>query len=377
MEIKMADHTFLILGAGRMGQAIAHYLSRYGRVLVHDENAVARTHAVALAAKPTNVSEVPDCQDISQPSDSVNRALERADVVISALPAHENRRATALAIGKGKPYLDLGGVDEIVTWQKQQMSSAPIIPDCGLAPGLTPAIAYSLVQKQGGRAESVRLYCGGITPEPDSQLGWTRTWSVAGLINEYQRPALIIVDGEPTEVQPLDEVESIELTIHSGTREPFEACATHGGAGNLATLLRGNVRHLAYKTLRWPGFAAKMRALLSAFSPAEVEKIITAIAPECPDRVVFAIGVDGQVVVGQDFGDEQFTAMQRLTALPAAAVARLIADGAVTAPGFLPVELVPIDALLAYLSEAGLPVADWLTRSRVSPSSFMKLEIED
>jgi lysine 6-dehydrogenase len=359
----MADHTFLILGAGRMGQAIAHYLSRYGRVLVHDENGVARRRAVALAAKPKNVNEVPDWQDRPRTSDSVNRALERADVVISALPAHENRTATALAIAQGKPYLDLGGVDEIVAWQKQQTSNAPIIPDCGLAPGLTPAIAYSLVQQQGGRAESVRLYCGGITAQPDSLLGWTPTWSVAGLINEYQRPALIIVNGAPTEVQPLDEVESIELTYHSGTRETFEACATHGGAGNLPALLRGNVRRLVYKTLRWPGFAAKMRALLGAFSPGEIEKIITAIAPECPDRVIFAIEVDGQVVVGQDFGDDRFTAMQRLTALPAVAVARLIADGAVTAPGFLPVELVPINALLAYLSEAGLPVSDWLTRS--------------
>ncbi len=358
----MADKNFLVLGAGSMGQAIVHYLSRYGRVLVHDTNSVARTQVVAHAAMPDNVSDVPDWPD-GEPTDSISRALESADVVISALPARENRRATMLAIARGKPYLDLGGVDEIVAWQKQQVSGAPIIPDCGLAPGLTPAIAYSLVQKQGGRAESVRLYCGGITPQPDSSLGWARTWSVVGLINEYQRPALIIADGKPIEVQPLDEVEEIELTSDSGTGETFEACATHGGAGNLPELLYGKVRHLVYKTLRWPGFAAKMRALLGAFAPAEVEKMITAIAPECPDRVIFAIEVDGQTVVGQDFGDERFTAMQRLTALPTVAVARLIADGVVKAAGFLPVELVPIDALFAYLSEDGLPVSDWLARS--------------
>jgi len=49
--------------------------------------------------------------------------------------------------------------------------------------------------------------------------------------------------------------------------------------------------------------------------------------------------------------------------LPTVAVARLIADGVVKAAGFLPVELVPIDALFAYLSEDGLPVSDWLARS--------------
>src|SRR5207244_4307917 len=77
-------------------------------------------------------------------------------------------------------------------------------------------------------------------------------------INEYCEPCEAIVNGERREVAPLEGLE--EFSLDGVTYEAFN---TSGGLGTLCDTLEGKLRTLDYRTIRYPGHAAIMRALLN------------------------------------------------------------------------------------------------------------------
>ena len=85
----------------------------------------------------------------------------------------------------------------------------------------------------------------------------TCEWSTDGVINEYIQPCEAIVDGRRTEVPALEEREEFAL---DGVL--YEAFNTSGGLGTLCETLEGRVRSLNYRSIRYPGHAALMKALL-------------------------------------------------------------------------------------------------------------------
>ena len=78
------------------------------------------------------------------------------------------------------------------------------------------------------------------------------------MINEYCEPCEAIVNGQLRETQPLEELEEFSL---DGIL--YEAFNTSGGLGTLCETLAGKVRNLNYRTIRYPGHAAIMKALLN------------------------------------------------------------------------------------------------------------------
>src|SRR2546421_5911160 len=74
------------------------------------------------------------------------------------------------------------------------------------------------------------------------------TWSTDGLINEYGNPCEAIHEGKMLEVLPLEGLEHFSL---DGV--DYEAFNTSGGVGTLCETLRGKVRTLNYKTIRYRG----------------------------------------------------------------------------------------------------------------------------
>ena len=99
---------------------------------------------------------------------------------------------------------------------------------------------------------------GALPQYPSNALNYNLTWSTDGVINEYCEPCEAIVDGELVEVPPLEERE--EFSLDGVTYEAFN---TSGGLGTLAETLKGKVRTLNYRTIRYPGHAAIMKALLN------------------------------------------------------------------------------------------------------------------
>src|SRR6202012_626453 len=108
------------------------------------------------------------------------------------------------------------------------------------------------------RLDSVRLRVGALPLYPSNALNYNLTWSTDGVINEYLQPCEAIVDGVLREVPALEELEEFSL---DGVR--YEAFNTSGGLGTLCETLRGKVRSLNYRTVRYPGHCAIMMALLN------------------------------------------------------------------------------------------------------------------
>ncbi|MBI3723334.1 saccharopine dehydrogenase NADP-binding domain-containing protein [bacterium] len=236
----------LLLGAGKIGRAIAKLLARSGDYEVVagdvDERALAR-----LEGLPRTRARKLDVSDESE----VARAASGCRSVISACSFAVNPGIARAALAAKASYFDLTE-DVATTRLVRQISreAAPgqiFMPQCGLAPGFINICGHELT-KGFEKLDEVRLRVGALPQFPANELKYNLTWSTDGLINEYCNPCEVIHEGERMEVLPLEGLEHFSL---DGV--DYEAFNTSGGAGTLWETLSGKVRTLDYKTVRYRG----------------------------------------------------------------------------------------------------------------------------
>jgi lysine 6-dehydrogenase len=97
-----------------------------------------------------------------------------------------------------------------------------------------------------------------LPQHPQPPLDYQLVFAVEGLINEYVERCIVVRDGVKLSVEPLTEIEALEFPEPFGTLEAFH---TSGGLSTLPRTFAGKVRDMDYKTIRYPGHGAKMRAL--------------------------------------------------------------------------------------------------------------------
>jgi saccharopine dehydrogenase-like NADP-dependent oxidoreductase len=234
-----------------------------------------------------------------------------------------------------------------------------IIPDCGVAPGLSNIlVGYSKTQLD--QVNEVKIMVGGIPDTPVPPLGYTITWSVEGLIDEYVRPVKIVKNGRINEVPPLTGLEEVEFP---GLGK-LEAFYTDG----LRTLIDTipSVELMWEKTLRYPGHVSKINLLkdLGFFSeepieingnpvtPREISSTLLGKKlwmPEVNDLLVMRIEVIGFLngericlthQLMDSFDEEKnVSAMGRTTAYTASTVSGLLIKGLIKRKGVFPPEL--------------------------------------
>lgn len=353
---------FLILGAGRQGRAAAYDLLRHGasEVVLADRDPAVAEDACRWLGRP----EARALRLDAARGDDALRAMRGADVTLSAVVYELNAQLAGTAVEAGCHFVDLGGNNAVVDAElaldaNARAAGVTIVPDCGLAPGMANILAARAVETFD-RAERVRILVGGLPQTPRPPLDYQLTFSVYGLINEYDEPCRILRDGEESVVAPLTETETLELAP-LGTLEAFH---TSGGASTLTRTLRGRVRNLEYKTIRYPGHAAKMRLLFdlglgsherlavdgARVAPREMlAALLTRILPhDGPDLVVVRIEAEGERggraaryrldLLDRAEEGRGLTAMMRTTAFPAAIVALMLARGDIARRGALPQE---------------------------------------
>jgi lysine 6-dehydrogenase len=375
----------LVLGAGLQGSAAAFDMLRnpdVERVGIADANSERLDQVQQklddrrVAAHELDVSE----------SERVTELLSEYDACLSAVNYWYNLDLTRAAIEAGTHLCDLGGNNDVVNKQLELDAEAfaagvTVVPDCGLAPGMANILAAHGIRRLD-EAAAVRIRVGGLPRHPKPPLGYQLVFAVEGLINEYVERCVIIRDGVKLFVEPLTEIEEIEFPEPFGALEAFH---TSGGLSTLARTFAGKVHDLDYKTIRYPGHGAKMRALLDlgmfaeqpiAVGETEVKpRQVTArvlerlLDHEGPDVVLVRVTVLGTKRGGRrrleyeiiDSADEAngITAMMRCTAYPASIVAQMLADHRIEARGVVVQErCVPTEAFLAELQKRGIQVAE-------------------
>jgi saccharopine dehydrogenase-like NADP-dependent oxidoreductase len=247
-------HAIAIVGAGKIGSMIAELLvsSRDYVVTVIDRSQL-QLERLETGAAVTKVAA-----DITN-ADALRKVLEGKYAVLSAAPYHSTRLIAEAAKAAGAHYLDL--TEDVASTRvvKQLAAGArtAFIPQCGLAPGFITIVASDLAS-HFDQLQDVRMRVGALPKFPSNALNYNLTWSTDGVINEYCEPCEAIVNGQRRETQALEELEEFSL---DGVL--YEAFNTSGGLGTLCETLAGRVRNLNYRTIRYPGHAAIMKALLN------------------------------------------------------------------------------------------------------------------
>jgi len=252
----------LVLGAGLMGRAIAFDLasfSNFKKITVVDKDKTSLESAEKFLKNQKVDFDNLDVKNL----DNVKKFFQRYDVVISAIPYFFNYELSKIAIDTNTHFLDLGGNNSIVEKQRALNENAKknkvlILPDCGLAPGMTSVIARDIVDSLDS-VDYIKIRVGGLPLDPVPPFNYQIVFSPNGLINEYVEDALVLDHGQIIAKKSMTELETVEFPYPFGKMEAF---LTSGGCSTMPYTFREKVDYLDYKTVRYPGHCQMFKPLL-------------------------------------------------------------------------------------------------------------------
>ncbi|HEC89953.1 MAG TPA: saccharopine dehydrogenase [Thermoplasmatales archaeon] len=371
--------TYLILGAGMMGKAIAFDLLKHSRenFIIADRDDKALSDVKFFLHDPIETIRIDDIDDIK-------RVFSKIDIIISALPYRYNYRLAKIAIEGEKDFIDLGGNTDIVLKEKELDGEAKdkkvtVIPDCGLAPGLVSVIAHDIFDEYD-EVESIHIRVGGIPINPNPPFNYQKVFSLEGLINEYVEDAIVIENGDIRYKKSLTEVEDIIFPEPFGRMEAF---ITSGGTSTLPYTYKGRIKNLEYKTIRYPGHCEKFKILVDigmcSDKPIEIEgrKIIPRyILIHLLDQILPSEGEDAVLLktiangirkdeyvyceynmIDRYDSETGLSAMMRTTGFPVSITAEMIQNDIIKEYGvFTPEEVIPPKLFFKELEKRGIAI---------------------
>ena len=362
----------LLLGAGRVGSAIARDLAGDFDVTVADTSApmLARLDGVA-GVRPVQAS-------VTDPA-ALRPLLERAQLVVGAVPGPLGFETLRWVLEAGRDIVDISFFEqdafELDELARRQGRVA--IVDCGVAPGCSNLI----LGRHAATMERVdRFWCavGGLPEERTWPYEYKAPFSPIDVIAEYNRPARFRRGGQDVTLPALSEIELVDLP-GVGTVEAFN---TDGLRSLLHTV---PVPEMVEKTLRYPGHAERMRMLRESgfFDETPVTIGATAVRPiDLTTRLLFDawsyqpgerdLTVMRVIVEGIEDGapvrhtydlldrydvPSDTSSMARTTGYTCTAAVRLLASGHVVRPGITPPERLGVaatDFIFADLARHGV-----------------------
>lgn len=348
-EVKKSDpmKNVLVIGMGKVGSLVGTLLSKRFQVTGLDK----RKPAVDLPFKVV-LGDVSDLKFLE-------KVLPGFDAVASAMPYNLNLNIAKVAHKNGIHYFDL--TEDVPTtnaiMELSKTSRAVMAPQCGLAPGLIGIIGAHLA-KRFTRLRDIELRVGALPRYPNGLLGYSFTWSPAGVINEYLNDAQVIHNGVKKIVPSLDGLEYIQIEGNE-----FEAFSTSGGLGTMCDTYAGKVDTLNYKTIRYPGHAKLMKFLLYELILKEkrelIEQILTEAKPPVQEDVVYVYAVvegwkDNEIAreefyeayYPKELDGQHWRAISWTTAASIAAVIEMVADGKLPQKGFIKQEEINFEDFL-------------------------------
>jgi len=249
----------IVLGAGLVGKAIAIDLNNKWDVTAVDLKA----ESLNFLKKQHNISVVKS--DFSQ-TGSIASLVEDFDLVVGAVPGFMGFEVMKEVIKAGKNMVDISFFpeDPFDLHDLALEKEVCIIPDCGVAPGMSNIIAgfhhYHM------KTNEFRCYVGGLPVEREWPFEYKAVFSPIDVIEEYTRPARLVREGKVEVVEALSELEPVDFE-EIGSLEAWNS-------DGLRTLIRTvDIPNMVEKTLRYPGTTEYIRVLRDSgfFSSESVE----------------------------------------------------------------------------------------------------------
>ncbi len=336
-----------VVGLGKVGSLVGTLLSDLFTVTGFDQSRPATDLSFAV--------ETGSIKDTAQ----LEAFLSKQDAVVSCLPYNLNLPVAQAAHKLGIHYFDL--TEDVPTTaairEMAKTSKGVMAPQCGLAPGFIGIVGADLYNRFT-KLRDVELRVGALPRYPNGLMGYSFTWSPAGVINEYINDSEVIHNGERKMVPSLEGIEMINIE-----GQEFEAFSTSGGLGTMCETLAGKVDTLNYKTMRYPGHAKLMRFLLYELILKEkrelVEQILTEAKPPVREDVVYVYAVvegwKGEQLAREEFyhayhpimiHGKEWRAISWTTAASVAAVVEMVANGTLANQGFIKQEEISYEAFI-------------------------------
>jgi lysine 6-dehydrogenase len=363
-----------VLGGGMVGSAMAKDLASQHQVSVLDINERALQPLTATANIKTRVLDVSDIP-------ALQNAVAHCDLVINAVPGFLGFNTLKQVIEAGKNVVDIAFYpqDALSLDSLAKQKNVTAIVDMGVAPGMSNLILG--YHNEHMAVQEFACYVGGLPKVRHWPFYYKAPFSPVDVIEEYTRPARLMEHGQVVEKPALSERELLEFD-NVGTLEAFN---TDGLRSLLTTM--SHIPHMAEKTLRYPGHAELIQALIHSgfFQESELDINGQRIAPMTltsellrrqwqlqPQDKEFTVmrimitgrnGNDQQRIV-YDLYDEydeatQTSSMARTTGYTCTAAANLILSGRYTHAGISPPEYVGkegacFDFIFEYLRQRGI-----------------------
>ncbi len=353
----------LSIGCGYIGSVLAEELVNsldFEKLVICDTT----KEKIEETAKKIGERVFPLQLDISNYSNLL-KIIDNADLVIGLSPGRLGFKVMKACVEKKKNLIDLSFMAEDPFFFQESALEAGvnIIPDCGVAPGLS----NMLIGKSSSQLDEVEdaiIYVGGLPQNPKPPLNYKVTWCVEDLFEEYTRKAKIIRNGKTVEVDALEGLEEIEFEGFG----KFEGFFTDSVRSLHHTIKANNMWE---KTLRYPGHVEKIKLIkkLGLLNKKPVKSMN--ISPwefmckfweenlsffEEKDLVLMRIKVSGKKDSTKflhtyelvDYFDEQknITAMGRSTAYTAFAVIKLMIKNKINRKGVIPPEILGMNKKL-------------------------------
>ena len=344
-----------LVGGGKIGATICKFLAASGDYEISLLD-VSREQLARIPDQPKIRKQYLDVADVGV----LANVLRGHFAVLSAAPYHLTLPVAQAARHAGVHYLDL--TEDIASTRAvsalADTARSAFIPQCGLAPGFVSIVANDIAQRFD-TLDTLSLRVGALPEYPTNSLSYNLTWSTDGVINEYCEPCIAIVNGQFTQLQPLEQLE--EFSLDGVIYESFN---TSGGLGSLGHTLYGKVRNLNYQTIRYPGHRSIMKTLLQDLRLAERRNVLKdvlehAVPATLQDVVLIFVTVSGSrggrflqetyanKIYSRTIRGERFSAIQFTTAAAICAVLELLNEGRLPKAGLVRQEQVPLDEFLA------------------------------
>ncbi|WP_455206505.1 saccharopine dehydrogenase family protein [Kaarinaea lacus] len=345
-----------VLGAGRIGSAIAIDLARQHTVVAVDKDSIAleqlvqKNHGVL-----TQLSDLLDTKQLTE-------CVKSADLVINTVPGFMGYQTLKQVITENKNVVDISFFpeDSLTLDELAKHHKITAVVDMGIAPGMSNLILG--FHNQHMAVHEFKCMVGGLPKHPKPPFNYKAPFSPVDVIEEYTRPVRIVVDGKQVTKPALSDIELADFP-NTGKLEAFNT----DGLRTLLTTLP-NIPNMVEKTLRYPGHAELVNSLQSIgfFSPEPLAEFGQSIRPldvtayllkkhwllekNETEFTVMRINISGTehnkpVTYQYDLYDEydsatQTTSMARTTGYACTAAANLVLDKGFKIKGISPPEII-------------------------------------
>jgi len=358
----------VVIGSGMMGKAITYDLSKFSNfdkiTLIDINKQNLQSAKKFLKGKNIEYLQLDIKKDIK-----IKKVFKNSDIAISAIPYTFNYNLSKIAIDNHTNFLDLGGNNDIVKKERNLKTKAKqnkviVIPDCGLAPGLTSIIAKDIVEKMT-EVKYIKIRVGGLPLKPVPPLNYQIVFSPYGLINEYVEESIILNQGNIIKKPSMTELEEISFPKPFGIMEAF---LTSGGCSTLPYTYKNKIGYLDYKTVRYKGHCDRFKPLLKINPRNKLVDYLKNNLPKNDKDVVllkvvskgFKNDIDTKIeYIMIDYYDTQnnITSMMRTTAYPTSIIAIMIERNIIDKKGvFCPEEVVPCETFFKELKKRNIKI---------------------